>query len=479
MAEEQTHWIIACQCGQKMKVPIDAAGKTYKCVKCGERIKISETSAPPAAPAPSPADAPKAREVIGQMLLDAGLITAAQLQEALEQQKKQGGKTFENLIRLGHLKKEALHDFLSRQAGVAAIDLKRVQIDRKLIESIPRELALECSLLPIDKLGKLLTVAMACPLDRDTIEKMEQLTGLKVKAVLCKLDDIVAAVKKYYPDPSAPVFSEETLSSLPKASAAPKLEVTEGINRLEDIPKSAAVLERFRALLDSPAKGLGELAAVIGEDPALAAGVLRQANHAAYGLPGQVDNIAMAVALLGREGIAGGMTAADAYPTAWMEEYRRRCVRCARIAEGLAQAVGQVNPGAAFTAGLLSGIGAFALTSVAKEGYAGLGEALDGPALNAHETKAFGLGHPEAGMMLAVRWGYPDALAQALRHYLEPEKAATEKTLPRLLHIAACLASLDEEAAGKHLEPLRPMLNELKLDVATAIQVARQHPSTA
>ncbi len=474
MADEQTHWIITCQCGQKMKVPIDAAGKTYKCVKCGERIKISESSAPP--PAPSPADAPKAREVIGQMLVDAGLITPAQLQEALEQQKKQGGKTFENLIGLGYLKKEALHDFLSRQAGVAAIDLKRVQIDRKLIECIPRELALECSLLPIDKLGKLLTVAMACPLDKDTIEKMEQLTGLKVKAVLCKLDDIVAAVKKYYPDSSAPVFSEETLRALPKAHAAPKLEVNEGLNRLEDIPKSAAVLQRFRALLDSPASGLGELASIISEDPALAAGVLRQANHAAYGLPGQIDSIAMAVALLGREGSAGGMTAAGAYPLAWLEEYRRRSVRCARIAEGLAQAVGQVNPNAAFTAGLLSGMGVFALAAISKEGYAGLGETLDGEVLNAHEAKAFGLTHPEAGRMLAVRWGYPDVLAEALRHYLEPEKAATEKTLPRLLHIAAHLACLDEEAAGKHLEPLRPMLNELKLDVATALQVAHQHP---
>jgi len=467
--------IITCQCGQKMKAPLDAAGKTYKCVKCGERIKVGEASAQSSSPSPAPQDPPKAREVIGQMLVDAGLIDANQLLEALECQKKQGGKTFEILIRLGYLKKDELHDFLSRQAGVAAIDLKRVQIDRKLIERIPRELALECSILPIDQLGKLLTVAMACPLDRDTIEKMEKLTGLKVKAVLCKLDDILAAVKKYYPDPAAAVVSAESLN-IPQTHAISKIDVSESLNRLEDLPMSSPVFERFQALINNPQSELKEVVTIVSQDPPLAALLIRQVNHTAYGLPGQVDNIPMAAAMLGRNGMAVAAAPKTAYPTPWLEGLRQRSVRCARIAEGLAQAIGQINPGTAFSAGLFSGLGAYALAAIAPQVYSQLDENIQGAALSEHESKFFNLTHPEVGMILAARWGYPVALAQTFRHYLMPEKAASEKMMAQLIHIAARLANVTEEPAPGHFESLRSILAELKMDLATAIHIAQQHP---
>lgn len=475
MADEPSYMIITCQCGQKMKAPPDAAGKTYKCVRCGGRIKAGETSAQSASPSPAPQDPPKAREVIGQMLVDAGLIKANQLSEALECQEKQGGKTFEILIRLGYLKKDDLHNFLSRQAGVAAIDLKRLQIDRKLIDRIPRELALECSLLPIDQLGKLLTVAMACPLDSDTIEKMEKLTGLKVKAVLCKLDDILAAVKKYYPDPSASVVSIETLN-IPKPHATPKIDVSESLNSLEDLPVSSTVREQFQTIINAPKSELRELAAVVSQDPPLAALLIRQANHTAYGMPGQVDNIPMAVALLGRNGMAVTVPPQKAYPTPWLEGLRQRSVRCARIAEGLAQAIGQINPGTAFSAGLFSAIGTYALAVIAPQVYSQLNDNVHGAALSEHESKFFNLAHPEVGMILAARWGYPVVLAQTLRLYLTPEKATTEKTLAQFIHIAARLANLAEEPAPPHIEPLRPILSELKIDLATVLTIAQQHP---
>jgi len=64
---------------------------------------------------------------IGELLINEGLINQEQLAEALEKQKHSGGKTFEILLRLGHLDKDKLHTMLSKQPGVASIDLSRMK----------------------------------------------------------------------------------------------------------------------------------------------------------------------------------------------------------------------------------------------------------------------------------------------------------------------------------------------------------------
>ena len=134
MAEEQPTLIIECECGQKMKIPRKAANKAFKCVRCAKAVRAKAGAAggaaegPPAPPKPPPAE-PKAdvspapaggHKRIGELLIEAGLITEEQLQDALAVQQERGGKTFELLIELEYLDKDALHTFLSQKSGMAA-----------------------------------------------------------------------------------------------------------------------------------------------------------------------------------------------------------------------------------------------------------------------------------------------------------------------------------------------------------------------
>ena len=130
---------------------------------------------------------------IGDMLIEAGLITAKQRNEALAVQSKQGGKTVEILLSLGHLTTHDFVEFLAKQPGVASIDLANYEISADLIELVPKDFAIKHEVFPIDRMGKLLTLGMVCPLDTKTIEKLEELTGLRVKPLLCSADDLRAS----------------------------------------------------------------------------------------------------------------------------------------------------------------------------------------------------------------------------------------------------------------------------------------------
>ena len=132
------------------------------------------------------------------MLLEGGLVQRDQLEEALAEQKRTGKRIAETLIQLGHLDRKAYEGFLSGQPGVASIDLENYNIPRDLVNTIPRDLAVRHQVFPIDKLGKLLTIGMACPLDSKTIEELQTYTGLRVKALLCSLESIQACIKEYY-----------------------------------------------------------------------------------------------------------------------------------------------------------------------------------------------------------------------------------------------------------------------------------------
>ena len=71
-------------------------------------------------------------------------------------------------------------------------------IPEELVELVPKEFAERHKVFPIDKLGKMLTIAMACPLDEKTIHELEEITGLRVKAFVCGWEDIDERIRKYY-----------------------------------------------------------------------------------------------------------------------------------------------------------------------------------------------------------------------------------------------------------------------------------------
>lgn len=405
------------------------------------------------------------------MLFDAGVVSREQVEKALEIQRAEGGKTFEILVRLGYLQKEDLHGVLSRQPGIASIDLGRFKVSPDLLALIPKELALKELVLPIDKLGRLLTVAMACPLDVETIRQIEQLTGLSVKAMLAGYDDIASAVEKYYPrnesqHDALPVFEMPGgfATHKPAAAATASQDLTEEITALALPCAAPGVGAKLLELVKASQPDLKAAMQCAAGDPVLSGWLLAVANSPAYGMPAQVESLGLAFALLGADGVAAATEhfIKDApAPKGDITALLAQSQKAALAAAALAKKAGKPERSAAFTAGLLRNLGIYALASVSSDA-AGVYATLPEEERRQQERERFGITHLEAGSIIASRWRFPQALHDAIS-----SSASEAKPSPHLAVavIATALAAQGAEALEAH----QASLSALGIDRAAVV----------
>jgi type IV pilus assembly protein PilB len=132
------------------------------------------------------------------MLLKAGLIKQEQLQEALESQKQNGGKLGYNLVRLGFVQEDDITQLLSEQYGVPSINLRHFEIDQAVIKLIPSEVVQKYLVLPVNRTGATLTIAMADPTNVFAMDDIKFMTGYNVEPVVASEVAIRESVEKYY-----------------------------------------------------------------------------------------------------------------------------------------------------------------------------------------------------------------------------------------------------------------------------------------
>lgn len=475
---EKNVTIITCGCGQKMKAPAASRGKVFKCVRCGAHIRPEQQNASEAPPPPPQdavsQDAPKATEPIGQLLVAEGLVSEDQLNEALAHQRGKGGKTFQILIERGYLSPEDLHSFLSRQPGVAAIDITRFDIEREILQLLPREMVLEHLVLPIDRLGRLLSVAMACPLDIATITAIERHTGLKVKSLLARLSDIQAAVAQHYPEGGS--GGVHTFKLPEQQGAQRQMAVGKRIESLESFPVQPDLAELLVSMANDAGSSARDIAAVVSSDPVLGALLLRTANLSAYGMPGQVDSVALATALLGKKGV-GELAARARSEEAWgdaIAALRGRAQRRANAAAALARASGLAGSGTAYTAGLLAELGCFALAALAPDKYVQIHPELGGVERAEAEKQLFTMVYPEAGATLGVQWGFPENLCTVLRYQLMPEGAGEWRDLASIVRIATVAAVHGAKLSTEPLADCEAAMAQLEMDPERIVEAVRE-----
>ena len=135
---------------------------------------------------------------LGQILIEMGILTSKQLQEALEFQKKEKMPIGEILISLGFLKEEDIVYALSLQYGFPYLPLDNYDVDKEVIAQIPLELCLKYEIIPVDIIGKTLTVATPNPLNIENFKKLEEETGFNVQIFICTKTEYQNALEKYY-----------------------------------------------------------------------------------------------------------------------------------------------------------------------------------------------------------------------------------------------------------------------------------------
>ena len=137
-------------------------------------------------------------ERLGELLLKRNYITPDQLKKASEEQKLKGGRLESNLVKLGFIKEDELLSFLSAQYRVPSVKISKMEINPNVIKLIPSSISKKYFIIPINRVGPKLTLAMADPSNIVVIDEIKFMTGFNVEPVVASETEIIDAIKKYY-----------------------------------------------------------------------------------------------------------------------------------------------------------------------------------------------------------------------------------------------------------------------------------------
>lgn len=137
---------------------------------------------------------------LGELLLERGIIDQKQLNRALSIKEKKGGLIGEIMVELGFAREQDIAQALTAQYGFPYLPLANYDINSDIVGIIPSRVARQFLLIPIDKIGNNLTIAMSNPLNIQAVEDVELISGCNVQAFVSTGSDIKQAIKKYYKD---------------------------------------------------------------------------------------------------------------------------------------------------------------------------------------------------------------------------------------------------------------------------------------
>ncbi|MCM8784140.1 MAG: GspE/PulE family protein [Candidatus Omnitrophica bacterium] len=135
---------------------------------------------------------------LGEMLIEAGVITPEQLDAGLKEHKRTKEFLGITLVKMGFVSEEVLFPILSKQLGIPFVRIRETKIEPEIIKKVPAKFASYYKLMPVKMENGILVVAVTDPLDIHTIDDIRLLLGYEVKPVLAGEKDIIEGIKKYY-----------------------------------------------------------------------------------------------------------------------------------------------------------------------------------------------------------------------------------------------------------------------------------------
>ena len=136
---------------------------------------------------------------LGELLVERGVINHEQLNISIEHQKTHPGHLLgEVLVELNFATEKDIAQALTCQYGFPYLPLAGYEIDPEVVRSVPENICKQFCLVPIDKIGKSLTISMANPLNLRALEDIELITGCSVQVFVSTSSDIKQSIEKYY-----------------------------------------------------------------------------------------------------------------------------------------------------------------------------------------------------------------------------------------------------------------------------------------
>ena len=188
---------------------------------------------------------------LGELLVKENLISPEQLQKAIQEQQRHGGRLGTHLTRMGFVNDDDLAKFLSKQYGLPSVNLKSLEIDPEIIQLIPKELAKKHKIIPINRTGSTIIVAMVDPSNIFAIDDIKFHTGYNVEVVVATEKDIDEAFTKYYESGmgTSNADLDDILGDFDDVEAVNEGEDDVDISSLEGEAEQAPVIKLVNAVL--------------------------------------------------------------------------------------------------------------------------------------------------------------------------------------------------------------------------------------
>ena len=135
---------------------------------------------------------------IGQVLIEAGIVSSEDLEKGLQEQKKSGKFLCTTLIELGLAQEDVILPVLARQLNMPLVKINTLNINPEVISKVPARFAIHYKLIPLSAEGNAITLAVTDPLDVHTLDDLKLLLGFEIKPVLAGEKDILEAISRYY-----------------------------------------------------------------------------------------------------------------------------------------------------------------------------------------------------------------------------------------------------------------------------------------
>ncbi|MEX0936925.1 MAG: ATPase, T2SS/T4P/T4SS family [Pirellulales bacterium] len=133
-----------------------------------------------------------------KILINRGIISAEQLEEAESLARDSGQKVAESLVRLGYATGDEVMQAVAKEHGCECVNLGQIVVPPSVVELVPESVARENAILPLAENDGALKVAVSDPNDLETLDKLRFILNRKVEIALAPKESIMEAINRYY-----------------------------------------------------------------------------------------------------------------------------------------------------------------------------------------------------------------------------------------------------------------------------------------
>ena len=179
------------------------------------------------------------RKRLGEILIDGGVVSQQQLDEALDRQKTLGMKLGEALIHMGYVREDDILLTMKQQLNLPILDINKIVVQNDILKLLPENIARKYEVVPVDVVDNRLIVAMNDPTNYYALDDIRLGAGMLIRPVLARKNDILKSIDRYYgrseAEKAAREYARQTGVS-PVAAAAQILSATVPGEEDDDTP---------------------------------------------------------------------------------------------------------------------------------------------------------------------------------------------------------------------------------------------------